>query len=118
MLRAAVLATLLAVLPLLAFQNDGPYPIGSGVSAPVLLEKVEPNYTDEAREAKIQGPVVVSTEIDVDGRARNMRVVRSLDPGLDANAVAAIEQWIFKPGEKDGRPVRVVATIEVNFKLQ
>jgi TonB family protein len=45
-------------------------------------------------------------------------VQQGIDPGLDRNAIDAIQQWRFKPGEKDGRPVTVLATIEVNFRLK
>lgn len=113
-----MLAIILAALPLLAFQDNGPYPIGNGVTAPQLLNKVEPNYTEEARNAHIEGSVVLSVVIDVDGRAKDVQIRRSLDPGLDANAIAALQLWIFKPGEKDGKPVKVIATIQVDFKLR
>jgi TonB family protein len=56
-------------------------------------------------------------EIGQDGIARNMKVVRGLGLGLDERALQAISQWHFKPGTKDGQPVTVMATIEVNFRL-
>jgi TonB family protein len=46
-----------------------------------------------------------------------MRVVRSLEPSLDEKALAAVGRWKFRPGTKDGMPVPVLATIEVNFRL-
>jgi protein TonB len=49
--------------------------------------------------------------------AENFEVVRSLEPGLDQKAIEAVGQWRFKPGAKDGAPVTVRATIEVNFRL-
>lgn len=93
------------------------YKIGDGVSSPKVISKVDPDYTKEARDAKIEGTVVLETEIHTDGRAHNTRVVRSLYPGLDHNAIDAISQWKFEPGKKDGQPVAVRATIEVNYKL-
>ena len=93
------------------------YKIGDGVSSPKVVSKVDPEYTKEARDAKIEGTVVLETEIHTDGRAHNTRVVRSLYPGLDQNAIDAISQWKFEPGKKDGEPVAVRATIEVNYKL-
>jgi len=124
--RAAVLAifaTMAAlVVPLAAYQSaqgGEVHHIGEpGLSAPRVLSKVDPEYTQEARAAKIQGVVILSVEIDEYGHAQNITVTRSLDPGLDANAAAAVEVWTFQPGEKDGKPVRVAATIEVNFRLQ
>lgn len=89
----------------------------NGVSTPRVLHKTDPEYTREARDAKIQGTVVVRTEIHPDGRAHNTHVERPLDPGLDRKAMDAISQWEFEPGKKDGKPVAVAATIEVNFRL-
>lgn len=93
------------------------YRIGEeGVTPPMVLSRTEPVYTEEARNAKIEGTVVLSLEIDMDGLAQNIEVTRSLDGGLDQSAVAAVQQWRFKPGEKNGKPVRVAAKIEVNFR--
>ena len=95
------------------------YHIGEqGVTPPRVLSKTEPAYTDEARNAKIEGVVVLSMEIDTDGFPQNIQVVRSLDDGLDQSAVAAVQQWRFKPGEKDGKPVRVAVKVEVNFRAK
>jgi TonB family protein len=95
----------------------GVYRVGNGVTAPVLLYKVEPQYTEEARAAKYQGTVLVFAEIQPDGTATNIKVIRSLGLGLDQKAIEAVSQWRFKPGTKDGVPVPVGATIEVNFRL-
>jgi TonB family protein len=90
---------------------------GAGVTPPKLLSKVEPAYSEEARLAKYQGTVTVSTDIGTDGTAQGLRVVRGLGLGLDEQALKAIGQWKFQPGVKDGQPVAVQATIEVNFRL-
>jgi TonB family protein len=94
-----------------------PYRVGNGVTPPTLAYKIEPQYSEEARAAAYQGTVVVSTTIGADGTAQNMQVIRSLGMGLDEKALQAISQWKFKPGTKDGQPVPVQATIEVNFRL-
>jgi TonB family protein len=52
-----------------------------------------------------------------DGTAQIVSVVRSLGYGLDESAVAALQQWMFAPGMKDGQPVNVAINIEVNFNL-
>jgi TonB family protein len=90
----------------------------AGVIAPRLLHKEEPNYTQEAKDAKIQGPVKLSAVIDVDGKAHDVKVEEGLDAGLDANALAAIETWRFEPAQKDGERVPVAVKIEVNFRLK
>lgn len=97
--------------------GGGVFRAGGGVSAPQLVYRVEPEYTEEARKAKYQGTVVLYCVVDVHGRVRKIRVVRSLGLGLDEKAVAAVRQWKFRPGMKDGRPVPVAASIEVTFRL-
>ncbi len=88
-----------------------------GVTAPQLVFKVEPEYTEEARKAKYQGTVVLYAVVDSDGMVRNVRVARSLGLGLDEKAIEAVKQWKFLPGKKDGRAVPVAASIEVTFRL-
>jgi TonB family protein len=83
---------------------------------PVVILKVEPQYTEEARKAKLAGAVVLYVEVTPDGRASNIRVQRSLGMGLDEKAIEAVQQWRFRPGMKDGKPVTVAATLEVNFR--
>ena len=84
---------------------------------PSVLLKVEPEYSEEARKAKWQGTVVLSLVVDDQGRPQNLKIVRALGLGLDQKAIEAVEKWKFKPGMKDGKPVPVMATIEVNFRL-
>jgi periplasmic protein TonB len=97
--------------------GGGVFQVGHGVSAPILLFKVEPEYSEEARKAKYQGTVVVNAEIDPGGHVINARIAHSLGMGLDEQALVAIKKWRFRPGYKDGKPVTVAATIEVNFRL-
>jgi len=93
------------------------YRAGNGIIAPTVLHKVEPQYTQEARDRKIEGVVVLYVEITPQGRVDTAKVTTSLDPGLDANAIAAVRKWKFKAGTKDGKPVTVAATIEIHFRL-
>lgn len=88
-----------------------------GVTAPSLIYKKEPEYSEEARKAKYQGTVTLYVEILPDGKAHNIRVLHSLGLGLDDKAIAAVSQWKFKAGTKDGKPVPVAASVEVNFRL-
>ena len=91
--------------------------INDAVSPPRLRSKVEPAYSEKARQARVQGVVMLSVEIWPDGRPLNIRVVRSLGWGLDEEAVKAVRQWRFYPGTLEGNPVRVQAQIEVSFRL-
>ena len=88
-----------------------------GVTSPRLLYKVEPEYSETARKARIEGTVFLTVEIWEDGKAHNIRVLRSLGYGLDEQAIKAVKQWRFSPGKKDGKPVRVAAQIQVSFRL-
>ena len=103
--------------PVAPASTGGSYRIGGGVSAPTVLHKREPSYTEEARRANVSGTVVLGVVVSPEGKARNIRVVRSLGYGLDQKAVEAVESWEFRPGMKDGMPVAVQANIEVNFRL-
>ena len=87
-------------------------------SSPSVIYKVEPEYSKEALKKKLQGTVVLRIEVDTSGRARNVRVVQSLGMGLDEEAIKAVQKWQFKPGEKDGHPVTVGATIQIQFRLR
>ncbi len=97
--------------------NPDVHRIGGNVKAPVLVSKVEPEYTQEARIAKYQGTALLSVEIGVDGIAHNIRMSRALGFGLDKKAIEAISKWRFKPATMDGQPVAVLANVEVNFRL-
>ncbi len=97
--------------------GGGVYRVGGGVTAPSLVYKVEPEYSEEARKAKYQGIVTLYVEVDPAGKASRVRVVHGLGLGLDEKAVEAVKKWVFSPGRKDGKPVTVAATVEVNFRL-
>jgi TonB family protein len=97
--------------------GGGAFRIGGGVSAPVPIFKVEPEYSEEARKAKFQGTVLLAIVVDESGQTGNVRVVRALGMGLDEKAMEAVRKWRFKPGYKDGKPVAVLANVEVNFRL-
>jgi TonB family protein len=87
------------------------------VSPPVPIYRPDPKYPKKTARKKIEGTVILSIVVDTDGSTRDIRVVRPLDPDLDESAVECVSTWKFKPGEKDGQPVKVMAQIEVNFLL-
>jgi len=97
--------------------GTGAYRVGGGVSAPFAIFDPDPEYSDEARQAKFQGTVMLSVVVGTDGRPREIRVQRSLGMGLDEKAAAAVRGWKFRPGMKDGVPVAVQVNIEVVFRL-
>jgi protein TonB len=89
----------------------------AGAQAPTVITKFNPQYTEQAQKAGIEGTVLLYVEIGTDGRARRVRVIKGLGFGLDAKAMDSVRQWRFRPGTKDGVPISAPATIEVNFKL-
>ena len=116
--RTAIAIPLLLLLLSTVSFAEKIYKVGPGIVPPKVLEKTEPKYTDQARSAKLEGKVALVMVVGVDQRAHDIKVTRSLDPGLDASAVTSIKTWRFQPGSKNGKPVPVRAVIEVNFRLQ
>lgn len=97
--------------------GGGVFSVGGGVSAPLPIYKPEPEYSPEARLAKLQGTVILSLIVGIDGKAHAIQVARSLGLGLDERAIAAVRQWRFDPAKKDGKPVPVAVDVEVSFRL-
>jgi periplasmic protein TonB len=98
--------------------GGGVYQIGSGVTPPEVLKQVRPTYTPDALRAMIQGSVVVELVVQQDGTPARIRVVRSLDPGLDQMAIEAVREWRFKPGRLGDTPVDVLVTIILDFNVR
>jgi TonB family protein len=90
---------------------------GAGVSAPVILYSVEPEFSDEARRAKFQGTCLVALVVDEHGNPTQIHVARSIGMGLDEKAVEAVRQYKFKPAFYRGHPVAVEMVVVVNFRI-
>ena len=97
--------------------GNGIYSVGNGTTPPTVLTKVDPEYSEEARKAKYSGSVMLSIVVNTDGKAEDIKVVKSLGMGLDEKAIEAVQKWRFTPGKNKGIPVKVRAQIEVNFRL-
>jgi TonB family protein len=98
--------------------EEGTYRVGNGVSRPQLIKKIEPTWTDEARQAGVSGMVLVSFTVDAMGIARDLAVTRGLGYGLDEEAIEAVRQWRFLAGMKNDMPVAVGGlTVAVDFHL-
>lgn len=91
-----------------------------GVTLPKVISEVKPQYTPEAMQARIEGTLMMSAVVRTDGTPRDIEITKSLDAkyGLDKQAVAALRQWRFEPGLKDGKPVPVRVTVEMRFTLK
>jgi protein TonB len=90
--------------------------VSSGVSTGLLVRKVNPNYPPLARQARIQGTVILQAEISKSGDIQNLRLI-SGHPMLAPAAIEAVKQWKYKPYLLNGEPVEVETTVQVNFTL-
>src|ERR1700731_1641017 len=90
--------------------------VSSGVSTGLLVKKVQPAYPPLARQARIQGTVLLQAEISKDGAIENLRLI-SGHPMLAPAAIEAVKQWRYKPYMLNGEPVAVETQVQVNFTL-
>lgn len=88
-----------------------------GATAPQVIGKNDPEYSEEARIARLSGTILFSLIVAEDGTVRDPRAGNVLGLGLDEKAMEAIRTWRFKPGTKDGMPVPVAVKVEMNFRL-
>lgn len=91
--------------------------VDAGTSPPILLHKVEAEYSEAARKAKWQGTAHLDVVVDDHGIPIDLTMTRALGMGLDQKAMEAVWQWRFTPGTKDGKPVTTHAEVDVNFRL-
>jgi TonB family protein len=84
---------------------------------PILITKIEPEYSEEARKAKWQGTVQVDVVVDENGVPIDLKISRALGLGLDQKAMEAVWKWRFKPATKDGKPVTSQTHVDVEFRL-
>jgi len=104
--------------------GDGPGRSGTGtatiegpLTGPVVLFQPDPEFSEEARKAKMQGQVVLEGEIGLDGKVHNVKVRNGLGLGLDEKALEAVTRWRFRPAHRGWRPVPMSALIYINFRL-
>lgn len=91
--------------------------VGQGVREPVRIAGAPPQYPTVAREARVQGTVILEAVINERGRIERVRVLKS-QPLLDGAAISAVENWRYTPTLLNGVPVSVLMTITINFTLQ
>lgn len=84
---------------------------------PVPVKTPPPIYPEELKREGVSGVVAVSIVIDEKGLVASATVVKSSNPNLNDAAIAAVKKWKFKPGQKDGEPVKTRVTIPINFSL-
>jgi len=98
--------------------GGGVFNVGGGVSEPRLLSQTQPEYSDDARKARIQGTVELLVIVNPDGTVKFDTVRQSLGYGLDQRAIDAVKKWKFVPGKKDGKAVATYVSVLVNFSLR
>jgi protein TonB len=90
--------------------------VSTGVATGLLIKKVTPNYPPLAKQARIQGQVILQAEISKDGTIQNLQLI-SGHPMLAPAAIEAVKQWRYKPYLLNGEPVAVETQVQVNFSL-
>jgi TonB family protein len=100
-------------LPLTGEGGSGNY---AGSLRPTVISKTEPQYTPEARTAKLQGSVMLSLTVDERGLPHEIKVIRGLGMGLDEKAIEAVANWRFQPGTRGGQPVATFTQVKVDFR--
>jgi TonB family protein len=88
------------------------------ITAPKATSRTDPEYSEIARQLKLTGTAILSLVVDVSGSVRDIQVVQPLGAGLDEKAIAAVSQWKFDPATKDGKPVPVAISVEVDFRIR
>ena len=97
--------------------EDKPMHITADVQQPVLVRKVDPEYPEIARKARMEGVVILQAVITQTGTVEELKVLKSLQPVLDQAAQNAVRQWRYKPAIFNGHPVKVYFTVTVTFTL-
>ena len=98
--------------------GGGPYRGGSGIEPPRLLREVKADYTEEARQRRTAGDVVLEIVVRRDGTVGDVKVLQGLGSGLNDRAVQAVRQWRFAAARRQGTPVDVIVEVAVEFKIR
>jgi TonB family protein len=101
-------------------KDDKAPPAGSAhVGMPACTYMPNPPYTQDAKDSKIEGSVLVSGIVGLDGKITNMRVIKALGHGLDESALDALKKWKCTPAKgTQGKPVPTIVTFQINFRLR
>lgn len=99
-------------------EPSGPFRVGGNVKAPEKIRAPNPQYTEKARKAQIQGTMIFEALIDKKGAVRCLNILKGLPMGLSEAAAAVLATWRFKPATLDGEPVVVIYMLTVTMSLQ
>jgi protein TonB len=92
--------------------------LSRATTGPSLLSRRNPEYSETARAAGVQGKVELSVTVGADGAPRDIQVTHSLGHGLDEKAIECVKSWRFRPARHNGEPVTAFIIVEVPFRLQ
>ena len=111
----AATAEVTATPPGPSFGEGAVLPCGGAVTFPQIVKEQKPQYTQATLKAGISGSVEMEVVVDVDGGVSAARVIKTLHPELDEQALNAVKEWKFSPGVMNGKPVPVLVMIEMTF---
>jgi len=97
--------------------SESAFKVGGGISAPKAISAPSPEYSETARLAKYQGVVELGMVVGADGNPKDVWVKKKIGLGLDQKAIQAARVWRFQPAMKDGKPVAVLISIEMTFRV-
>jgi TonB family protein len=89
-----------------------------GISAPMVIKRVVPQYTDEAKQERVVGTVILQTVIQTNGTADIVKVVKPMPFGLTESALEALQEWRFMPAVRNGKEIPVAVNIEIAFNIE
>lgn len=98
-------------------KEKAPMKVSAADERPKLIKEIKPIYPEIARQARVQGEVVIQTYIDEEGQVYIAKVIKSI-PLLDEAAIDAVRQWKYSPAKLNGKPVRVQNVITITFRLK
>jgi TonB family protein len=108
------LALALVTAPLRLAAGDEPvYDLSDDITPPRVTHMVNPAYS--AHGVRVKGSVMLGLVVTAEGMPKDVHVVRGIAPEVDRSAVEALQQWRFSPAKKDGKPVAVRITLELQF---
>lgn len=114
-MRDQLLAIL--ILAIIGCSSTPPAKMPPGITPPIPIHKVDPQYPAELRKDRVTGIVTIEAFIDKTGKIQNVTVLRSADQRLNEYALEAVRMWRFKPGTVNGEPVDVIFQLDIAFSI-
>lgn len=90
------------------------YDLGPGISPPRVIKQVNPSYSTN-KGVRAEGSVIIALVVSSKGLPKDPRIVKSLDKDLDQSAVDAVKEWRFAPAQKNGKPIAVRVSVQIQF---